>query len=196
MNSAKVDFEDEQAEIVNIVKSKERRIEGFGDEARWSKFNEDLACRVVKQFLKRHLPQHVRLVGPNVYIEGLPTELDLLLVTENAIPAAFTNAYRDNEVRFMIDVKSHRSMNREDSSELSSEFEALQEHCKEMTYAFLTILETSNLAGEGVSNRIAALNQILAPRGKAFCLAESEPQEVIPGQWWQFVHHALAIVST
>jgi hypothetical protein len=55
---ARDDFETEQADIACIVKSKERRTDSIGrTRFKWNKFNGDLACRVVKQFLKKHLPK-------------------------------------------------------------------------------------------------------------------------------------------
>ncbi len=114
MESLSDDFDIEQAEIVKIIKSKERLTDtSRGTKFSWNKLNVDLAHRVVKEFLRKRLPKQVKVVGPNVYIDGYPVEFDLLLVTEGAIPAAFTNAYRDGEVRFVIEVKSHGYMARE-----------------------------------------------------------------------------------
>jgi len=136
-------FETEQADIVEVIESRERRSEGLEENGlRWDKYNEDLACRVVKEFLKKHLPKEVKVVGPNVYIDGYPTEFDLLLVTEDAIPAAFTNAYRDRDVRFIIDVKSHGYTDLEFPSKLLSEFETLTERYKNLNCTYLTIRET------------------------------------------------------
>ena len=108
------DFETEQADILSVIRAREPRTEDApGTRFRWKKFNRDLVCRVVREFLRKHLPKGVKIAGPNAYIEGYPTEFDLLLVTEDALPAAFTNAYRDSEVRFVIEIKSHGYMDPE-----------------------------------------------------------------------------------
>ena len=190
-------FESEQADIVNIVESRERRSEGVEETgSQWNKFNGDLACRVVKEFLKKHLPKEVKVVGPNVYIDGYPTEFDLLLVTEDAIPAAFTNAYRDRDVRFIIQMKSHRYTNLEFPSKLLSEFKALTERYKNLNCTYLTIRETLTHNREASISHIEELKKVLEPKYRAFCLAESRAQEIIPGQWRQFVNHVSTGTST
>ena len=192
MNTAQDDFEREQAEILDIIKGKERRTEdGQGTRFRWNKFNGDLACRVVKEFLRKHLPKEVKVVGPNVYIEEYPTEFDLLVVTESALPAAFTSAYRDDDLQLIIEVKSHGYMNRGSPSKLLSEFEAIQERYKNVNCTYLTIRETWNPKREASISYVRELKKVLDPKYQAFCLAESRTQELIPGQWRQFVNHVL-----
>ena len=184
------DFETEQADIVKIIKTKEGRTEsGEGTKFRWNKFNGDLACRVVKEFLRKHLPKQVKVVGPNAYIEGYPTEFDLLVVTESALPAAFTSAYRSDDVRFVIEVKSHGYMNRGFPSKLLSEFEAIRERYKNVNCTYLTVRETWNPKRAASISYIRQLKNVLEPKYRVFCLAESRTQELIPGQWGQFVNH-------
>jgi len=187
------DFEIEQAEILDLIKSKERRTEG-GEVTRfrWNKFNGDLACRVVKEFLRKHLPKEVKVVGPNVYIEGYPAEFDLLLVTENALPAAFTSAYRNDDVRFIIEVKSHGYMSREFPSKLISEFGAVRERYKNVNCTYLTIRETWNPKREGSISYVRELKKVLEPQYRVFCLAESRTHKIVAGQWREFVNHLMS----
>jgi len=185
MVTSQEDFENEQAEIVNTVKSKE----GLGGvEAKWVKFNEELACRVVKQYLKKHLPSRVRAIGPNVYIEGSPTELDLLLVTENAIPAAFTNAYRPNDVRFVVGIRNHGAAGRSFPPELLIEFETLRERHADLKFAYLAI-RVRNRADDVKGTPGESHGKAVQSGYRAFYLAESQNQEIISGQWQQFVNH-------
>ena len=125
MEALSDDFDIEQAEIIRIIESNEKRTAEYAGNFVWSRFNGDIVCRVVKQFLRKHLSTQVKLVGPNAYIEGYPTEFDLLLVAGSAIPAAFTNAYRDSEVRFVIEVTSHGDMADELPEQLLSQFKTL-----------------------------------------------------------------------
>jgi hypothetical protein len=190
LDSPQDEFEIEQADIVRTIRDKERRTEtAGGTKFSWNKFNGDLACPVVKQFLKKRLPRNFKLVGPNAYIEGYPTEFDLLLVTESAIPAAFTNAYQEDEVRFVIEVKSHGYMDREFPSRLLKEFETVQARYKNVSCAYLTIRETWNPKREGSISFVRELKKVLEPKYQVFCLAESRTHELIPGQWRQFVNH-------
>jgi hypothetical protein len=132
------------------------------------------------------------VIGPNAYIEGYPTELDLLLVSENAIPAAFTNAYRPNEVRFVIDIKSNDYSDREFASKLLLEFEALRERHIGLNFAYLAIRVTRNHKGVAEKSNVRELSKILEKCYRGFCLVESEIQGIIRGQWREFVNHVLA----
>jgi hypothetical protein len=129
------------------------------------------------------------MVGPTAYIEGYPVEFDLLQVTENAIPAAFTSAYREDEVCFVIKVKNHGYMGQEFSSKLLSEFEGLRDRYKNVKCSCLTIQETWNPKGDESTNYVRELKSVLEPKYSVFCLADSRTQEPIPGQWRQFVNH-------
>jgi len=183
-------FESEQAEIVSVIEGRERRFEGVEENgSQWNRFNGDVACRVVKEFLKKHLPKELKVVGPNVYIDGYPTEFDLLLVTEDAIPAAFTNAYRERDVRFIIQVKSPGYMDLEFPSKVLSEFEAITERYKNLNCTYLIIRETSNRDREASISYMEELKKVLEPKYRVFSLAESRTQGIIPGQWRQFVNH-------
>ncbi len=86
MESLTDDFDIEQAEIVKIMKSKERATETYGGKKfGWNKFNGDLVCRVVKEFLRKRLPKQVRIVGPNAYVDGYPVNSILLVQLEVSV---------------------------------------------------------------------------------------------------------------
>jgi hypothetical protein len=187
------DFDIEQTDIVKIIETKERTTETLGGRRfGWNKFNEDLACRVVKQFMKKHLPNQVKVVGPNAYIDGYPAEFDLLLVTEGAIPAAFTNAYRDEDVRVVIEVKSHGDMAREFPEQLLSQFTALQMQYPNVNCTYLTIRETWNPGRDVSISYVRELKRALEPRYRVFCLSEPRTSGIILGQWREFVNHLSA----
>ena len=193
MESLSDDFEIEQKEIVEIVRGKERRENSGGERLEWNRFNADLVCRVVKEFLKRHLPKQMKIVGPNVYVDGYPTEFDLLLVTESAIPAAFTNAYSNLDVRFVIEIKSHSYENHALSEQLLSQFNALQKQYPNVNCTFLTIRDTWNPNSVDSTSYLGDLKKIFEPQFSVVCLAESRTMQLIPGQWRDFVNHLTAI---
>ena len=189
MESSQDDFEIEQKDIVDIVKGKERRTESLAEEPGWSRFDGDLACRVVKQFLKKHLPDDLKVVGPNAYIDGYPVEFDLLLVTHSAIPAAFTNAYRDNEVHFVIEVESRGDMDRTFLNELFQEFETLRNSYKHVKCTYLTINQALSNQRTSSMSHVEEFKKVLEPEYRVFCLAQSGTHKIISGQWREFVNH-------
>lgn len=183
-------FDIEQADIVKTVKDNERRSENSGEKKfRWNKYNGDLACRVINEFLRKHMPTDLKIVDPNAFIDGYPTELDLLMVTGSTIPRAFTNAYRNEEVRFVIEVKSHGYMQREFPTILLSEFEALRSRFPNVNCTYVTVRETWNPKRETSISYVRELKKTLEPRYRVFCLAESRTHELIAGQWQEFVNH-------
>ena len=190
MDSERDDFEREQAEILDAIKSRERRSDD-AEEAGWNKFNGDLACRVVKEFLRKHMPGDAKVVGPSVYIDGYPTEFDLLLVTKDAIPGAFTKAYRSDEVRFVIEVKSHGYTDQNHPPRLLSEFDSVRDRYKNVNCTNLTIRENWAPKRDASINYIGELRKVLQPKYQAFCLAESRTGELMAGQWRQFVNHVV-----
>jgi hypothetical protein len=186
------DFDIEQAEIIKIIESKERTTtESSAEKFDWNKFNGDLVCRVVKEFLRKHLPKQVRIVGPNAYVDGYPAEFDLLLVTGSAIPAAFTNAYREGDVRFVIEVKNHSDMAPEFPEQLLSQFNTLRKQYPNVNCTYLTIRETWNPKTDPISY-VGNLRRVLEPQYRVFCLAESRKQEIVSGQWREFVNHLVS----
>ncbi len=179
----------EQQEIVSTIRTSEKRAATSGGRKySWNKFNGDLVCRVVKVFLKHRLPSNLKLVGPNVYIDGYPTEFDLLLVNQNAIPRAFTNAYRNEEVRFVIEVKSHGYMRHDYPQKLLCDFDALRRYYPNINCVYLTIRETWKTTKSGSISYVEDMKRTLEPKYRAFCLAESRTQEIVPGQWREFVN--------
>jgi hypothetical protein len=185
------DFDSEQAEITKMIESKERT-EPSAEKFDWNKFNEDLVCRVVKEFLRKHLPKQVRVVGPNAYVDGYPAEFDLLLVTGSAIPAAFTNAYRDGDVRFVIEVDNHSCMAPEFPEQLLSQFNTLRTQYPNVNCTYLTIRETLNPKKTDPISYVGNLRRVLEPQYRVFCLAESRKQEIVSGQWREFVNHLVS----
>jgi len=193
LSSLPDDFEIEQADIVRIIETKEGRTEvPARNEFAWNKFNSDLACRVVKQFLKKYLPEELKVVGPNAYIDGHPTELDLLLVTESAIPEAFTNAYREGEVRCAIEVENQAQLTLGLPEQLFSQFTTLQNQYPHVNCTYLSIREPWNPERAGSVSPMTDLRKTLEPKFRVFCLSESRTQKIVPRQWREFVNHIAA----
>lgn len=97
-------FEEEQVQLVKTVES---LLEGCKDKKgeSWGKYKGDVTCRVVLDYIQRCLPETHTAVGPNVYIEGKPTEFDILVVDSQAKPLDFTAAYQANQVHRVVEVK-------------------------------------------------------------------------------------------
>ena len=65
---------DRQREIIKVIDTllDEPNVE--------NKYRGDVVCRVIKFFIEKDLPKKFKVVGPNAFIIGYPTEFDLLIV--------------------------------------------------------------------------------------------------------------------
>ena len=97
-----MDLQKEQNEILQLIDDNKLQI---GTKV-WSKYYRDVVCRIVAHYLSKHLPPKLRMVGPNAYIAGFPTEFDLLVADTKVTPAKFTNAYPLDQVCCVIEVKT------------------------------------------------------------------------------------------
>lgn len=71
----------------------------------WSKYRGDLINRTIIALLKAHIGNY-KISEPNAFIEGYPTEFDMLVLSENAMPIErYSNSYKRADVKLIIEVK-------------------------------------------------------------------------------------------
>lgn len=93
-------FEEEQMEILKVIEGNMR----LGGRA-WNKYNGDVCCRIVKEYVEKYVSKDCKVVGPHVYAKGIPTKFDLSIVDKNAMPERYVNAYPVESIRCIIEVK-------------------------------------------------------------------------------------------
>jgi hypothetical protein len=97
-------FRREQGEIVQTIdeilnaSTSKVILSQTGRPLSWSKFNGDVACRVVKSFLQSHISGSLKVVGPNVFVHDYPSEFDLMVVSSKSQPFPFTSSYPSDDV--------------------------------------------------------------------------------------------------
>ena len=96
------DLQKEQNEILQLVDDNKPQ----GGTGVWKKYYGDIVCRILSHYLCKHLSSNLRVVGPNAYILGFPTEFDLLVSTAKVMPVKFTNAYPHDQIHCVIEVKT------------------------------------------------------------------------------------------
>lgn len=73
----------------------------------WKKFLGDVSCRVIQFYLNRIINNiHLKVVGPNVYINGIWNEIDLLIVKSGSDPTPMTSMYQEDIIA-AIEVKTN-----------------------------------------------------------------------------------------
>jgi hypothetical protein len=97
-----IDLMVEQKEIIDCVDNIRKQLRGQG--LAWNRFRGYAISSIVAHYLQQRLLQNVK-VAKLAWIEGCPTEFDLLIVDKNAIPFDFTNAFPKEKVRLTLEVK-------------------------------------------------------------------------------------------
>jgi len=137
---------DEQEEIIEKVKEIQREHKGQGFS--WNRFRGDAITRVVAHYLGNHLPKRVKIVRL-AWVEGCPTEFDLLIVDKDAEPVGFTGTYPKDKVHLLIEVKAAGVFYRK--SEVKKKMKELFKSWRETTdnkpVLYLTIWERSSYRG-------------------------------------------------
>lgn len=187
-----MNFEEEQREILEKIEEigEMKRKLGWGGTA-WNKFMGDVACRVVRNYLGRHIPEGYKIVGPNAYVESLPIEFDLLVVDGDAEPEKYTNAYPIKSLRIVIEVKkcgiigSLRNLNRI-LGRIHKSFSSIVRKNHSVRCVYLAIQEVGKPKRKRSINYLEETRKRLYPF-KVFALKESRTGEPIKGEWKKFV---------
>jgi hypothetical protein len=160
----------------------------------WRKFRGDVACRVVKSHLQRHVPDSLKVVGPNVFIQGFPSEFDLMVVSSGSRPFPFTSSYPSDDVHTIVEVKKKGTgFGKNDLTRLRHRLDAVVRTIPRMKrrITYLTISETSKPKRRGSINYLERTRKVLEPDYDVFCLKDSRTNEVLVesgiGQWEGFV---------
>lgn len=141
----------------------------------WYKYKGSLINRLIIRLLQRHTEDY-SVVGPNVFIDGFPTEFDILVVKRNATPIGDTNAYKKDDVKLVIEIKKHGFYYKkiEGERKIKEYFKPFENTKK--SFLYLTVQESSTFI-------IATRNVI---DNRAFFLGVSS-RNPIEGEWERFV---------
>jgi hypothetical protein len=98
-----IDLMIEQSEIIEQVDLVYKKLRGLGK--KWNRFRGNTICNILVHYLEKHLPNDVKLVKL-AWVDGCPTEFDILAVDKDAMPIDFTDAYPKKQVRLLMEIKS------------------------------------------------------------------------------------------
>lgn len=176
----------EQNEILNLV-DRLRRPEGTKG---WSKFYGDVVSRIIAAYLTRHLPPDYKVIGPDVYIIGLPTEFDLLVADKTATPLEFSSSYSLSQLYSVIEVKMTGIFEKKESFRAKAEkirdkFQPLVKENSNLKCAYIAVEEVSPIK-ETSYNYIEETRKALEPF-PFFVLRNNRNKIPYRGQWESFV---------
>ena len=202
--SKSMNFNEEQQEIIKLVDSLlDNEHSGYG----WGHFQGDVIPRILAYYVNMHLPNNRKIVGPNVYINDVPTQFDLMIVDSDSNPIPFTSAYLGEHIRCVIEVKRRGSFGNMDTfrkavERIKTNFDkALFElrfdrdkpgfvkegraNCKA---AHIIISETVNPKREGSHKYGNITKELLAPY-PVFILHDSRSKAIQYGEWQGFIEY-------
>ena len=184
-----MDFQREQSELLALVDNTKPQ----GRTKGWSKYRGDVVCRILAHYLSKHLPSTLKIIGPDAYIVGFPTEFDLLVAGASATPVKFTNAYPADQVYCVIEVKTQGIRSKLDrfSAEVGrirDNFQSVVKASPNLKCAYITIEEASPATQESSKSFdfVKETRKGLAPF-PFFVLRNSRNQKPYEGQWENFV---------
>ncbi len=188
-----MNFQREQSELLALVENTKQQ----GRTKGWAKYRGDVICRILAHYLSKHLPSNLKVVGPNAYIVGLPTEFDLLVADAKTIPVKFTNAYPADQVYRVIEVKSQGIRSKLDRfsaavGRIHDNFQSVVKANPNSKCAYIAIEEASPAQESSKAfDFVKETRKWLAPFPFSV-LRNSRNQKPYEGQWENFVKFILS----
>ena len=173
----------EQQELVSHIDAALSRLGGYSN----SKLRGDICCRVVMDYLSKHVPKAYRIVGPNVWVAGFPTEFDLAVVTSDARPKRSSAIYSAEGVRLLIEVKQSGVFARRDElrsklMRICADFQAVSSVHEHISWLYLTVREVTRPKKPRSIDFLARTRDVLG-NDRVACLRDSRTRDLLPREW-------------
>lgn len=177
---------DTQGKIIDTVEGmKNKNLLEKGRE--WNKFHGDFVCGVFIHFISRELSPALKVMGPNMYIKGFPTEFDILIVDRDAKTDKYVKAFEPQRVRCGIESKARgtfggREVLRKSLERIKENFTRVSREYPHITFFYLTYQEVTEPKRKRSIDYLKVTRKILDPY-QVFCLKESRSDNVMVGEW-------------
>jgi len=184
-----LNFEKEQKKMVDYVKKLGFPKDEVHRKGEWNKFFGDVANRVVVKILNKHLPKDYAAIGPGAYVEGVPSEFDMIIVKKHAKPSEFTNAYPRSSVLTVVEVKRTGVFYKKEEAD-----EKMREHrqklaasLKDIPLFYITFHESERLME--ATKRVYGDSAFFMSTGTNYSI-------ILSGEWRRFVESILSRLRT
>jgi hypothetical protein len=170
------------------------KIEFFREEyssKEYGKFIGDTVARIFKHYLQEEAdkisPINYKVVGPNVYIDGLPTEYDLFVVNSTATTIGLTNSYNPKDIKFVIESKTYGSYFKRGEvgkgiGPIKNAFDNAYDKNLSILCIYLTFEEVTNPIRPDAIDYFKETSEFLKPH-LSFCLKDSNKHKPMLEQW-------------
>lgn len=92
----------EQYEILEQINDMYEKYKGLGK--RWNRFRGNTVSNIIASHLQQALLNDFKVLKL-AYVEGCPTEFDIIIVNKDAKPLEPTDAYRKYDVKLVLEIK-------------------------------------------------------------------------------------------
>lgn len=157
----------------------------------WKKYFGDVCCRIFREFLLKEIPEKYKISYPNAYIVGFPTEFDLLILDGDAKPEKYTNAFKPEKVKFVLEIKAHglfggsRDLEKE-IKKIKEKFESINKIYPFIDFVYITYQEVAFPKRIDSIHYLDKTRELLDPY-KVFCLKDSRTGKKIEGEWEKLI---------
>lgn len=180
----------EQKDIVDYVNAEKRNLPRLEGRKRvWNKYVGDLANTVLINYVNSHLTGDFTAVGPSVFIEGAPTEFDLIIVKKEAKPLFQINAYPRSSVKAAIEVKERGLFVKKIKADelLRRRLQILNQDLQGIQYLYITFHESETL--------INATKRVLGENAFFLSTGSNKNLEIISGEWERFLQTIQSVLT-
>jgi hypothetical protein len=181
-------LENEQREILNLMDKYCKILN-----VRWNKFKGDVVCRIAKKFIENHLLSSLKVIGPDVYLDGFPYEFDLIISDANAKPKEFTFSFEPAYTHCVIEVKMGGIYSPDQPKRISKIFNEVKLKYPHIKCAYLTFEEVYTTVKPHSKNFFNISKEELGRNGHGFFALRNlrGDKQLIPHQWEKFLEFIL-----
>lgn len=182
-------FEHEQKEIVDRINTiKKELAKSTGRKGKWNKYLGDVTNRVVIHYLTKYMPDNCLVVGPAVYIEGIGSEFDVLVVDKNVEPIEFSSAYPRDSVRLAIEVKERGFFYKKAEADqlIRKARDYVLENLEDIPFLYITLHESETI--------MRATRRVYGDDAFFLSTGTGSHLEIVSQEWKRFVETVQGIV--
>lgn len=157
----------------------------------WNKYNGDATAKIFMHYLSPYLPAHLVAIGPNVFIQDLPIEFDILIVNRAYTPANFPYNYPASEVKAIIESKLNGIYGGNQKipqvlGDINTNFQSAIQLNRNITCIYLTLREVASTKSPTAINYFQRTKDAL-DQYHVFCLRDNHTRAIILGMWEAFI---------
>ncbi|WP_040683779.1 hypothetical protein [Thermobrachium celere] len=158
------------------------------EKSSWHKLSGDIAVRVLAEFISHEIDSTKEVSQPNAFIEGCPTEFDLLIVKKGSRPIYYSNCYKSEDVFAALEIKHKGIFHVSDAQKIRDNFDRAKKLFPHIDFMYVTISERASVKNPTSINYFDVTLKTLDPF-PAYCFYDNATKTIRKQDWDDFVRH-------